>query len=224
MKEDTHLDKKLKTSELFHNVPDYLYELTAECEYPWEMLKNIELIIHTAKKYERFSEISEGIFVGRGVKISDKATLIPPLLIDDECEIRPSAYLRGKVIVGTRSIIGNASEVKNSILLSGVQLPHYNYVGDSVIGNRAHLGAGAICSNLKSDKSYVTVRASVNYPTGLRKLGAMLGDDVEVGCGAVLNPGTVIGKGSRIYPLCSLRGVYPEACIIKDRSQIVRIK
>lgn len=214
------MNKSVKTTELFECNTPYLKELFDAAEYPWQMLSEIEKTIEKAGKSSEFSEIAPGIFVGQNVKISESATLIPPLLIGDNTEIRPSAYLRGRVIIGKDCVIGNATEVKNAILLDEVDVPHYNYVGDSVLGNRAHMGAGAVCSNIKSDKKNVTVHAESDYPTGLRKLGAMLGDGVEIGCGCVLNPGAVVGRNTSVYPLISLRGVYPENCIVKSQTDI----
>lgn len=220
--EVTLLNKSVKTSELFECEVPYLRELFLGSEYPWEILGKIEETIKKAAALGEFEEIAPGIYVGRDVKISESATLIPPLLIGDGTEIRPSAYLRGRVIIGRECVIGNSSELKCAVLLDEVDVPHYNYVGDSVLGNRAHMGAGAVCSNIKSDKTNVTVHAECDYPTGLRKLGAILGDDVEIGCGCVLNPGTVVGRKTSVYPLTSLRGVYPEDCIVKSATDIVK--
>ena len=149
------------------------------------------------------------------------AVAVYPAVIGHGCEVRVGAYIRGNVITGENCVIGNSSELKNCILLSRVQVPHYNYVGDSVLGNRAHMGAGAICSNLKSDKSNVAVKGDEIYETGLRKFGAILGDGADIGCGSVLNPGTVIGRESSVYPLTSVRGVIPCRCIVKSSSEIV---
>ena len=168
-----------------------------------------------------FWEYAPGIYVDGDVKISDSATLIAPLVIGEGSEIRPSAYLRGNVIIGHGAVIGNSTEIKNSILFDRVQVPHYNYVGDSVLGNRAHMGAGAVCSNLKSSGGPVTVHADEDIPTGLRKLGAILGDGTDIGCGCVLNPGTVVGKMTNVYPLVALRGVYPSGCIVKSTKEVV---
>ena len=216
------MNKPVKTSELFVCDTPYLRELFEGAEYPWEILGKIEGAIEKAAALGGFEEIAPGIYVGSDVKISESATLIPPLLIGDKTEIRPSAYLRGRVIIGRDCVIGNSTEIKNSVLLDEVDVPHYNYVGDSVLGNRAHMGAGAVCSNIKSDKTNVTVHAQSDYPTGLRKLGAILGDDVEIGCGCVLNPGTVVGRKTSVYPLTSLRGVYPEDCIVKSATDTVK--
>ena len=214
--------KKVKTAELFSEIPEFLRELFDSSEYPWQIIKKIPDAIEKIAALGGFSEISEGIFIGRDVKISETATLNPPLLICDGTEIRPGAYLRGGVIAGRGCVIGNSSEIKNSVLLDGVQIPHYNYVGESVIGYRAHLGAGSICSNLKSGGGDVTVHGDEDIPTGMRKLGAILADGADIGSGCVLNPGTVVGKGTSVYPLTPLRGVYPAGCIVKSQSEIVK--
>ena len=169
-----------------------------------------------------YTEKESGIFVGEKVKIYPSATLIAPLIIGSETEIRPGAFLRGNVITGERCVIGNCTEVKNSILLDRVQLPHYNYVGDSVLGNKCHTGAGAICSNLKSDGKNVVIHADKEYPTGQRKIGAFLGDGVQIGCSSVANPGTVVGRGTSVYPMTVLRGVYPPNSIVKGSDSIIQ--
>ena len=166
---------------------------------------------------EGFTEIKAGVLVGRSVKIHESAVIEPPAVIGHGCEVRVGAYIRGNVITGENCVIGNSSELKNCILLSRVQVPHYNYVGDSVLGNRAHMGAGAICSNLKSDKGNVVVKSDEIYETGLRKFGA----GADIGCGSVLNPGTVIGRESSVYPLTSVRGVIPCGCIVKSSHETV---
>ena len=161
--------------------------------------------------------------VGENVKISEKATIIPPAIIGDNTEIRPGAYLRGNVVIGKNCVIGNSSELKNCMLLDNVQVPHYNYVGDSILGNYAHLGAGVICSNLKSNKTKVTVTIdNCKINTNLRKFSAIVGDCVEIGCNSVINPGTVIGKNTIVYPLTSLRGFIPSNMIVKSVNNIVK--
>ena len=216
------MDKQIKTTELFGHFPTYLENLFSSHAYPWELLPLIGAAIKDIAHSYGFTEISDGIWVGENVKISKSATLIAPLLIGDACEIRPSAYLRGNVITGRECVIGNSSEVKNSILLDGVQIPHYNYVGDSILGNLSHLGAGAICSNLKSDKKSVVIKADKDYPTKLRKVGAFIGDGADIGCGCVLNPGTVIGQHTSVYPLIALRGVYAPYLIVKSATESVK--
>lgn len=214
--------KKVKISELFESIPDFLSEFFASAEYPWELLPKIKNEIKAIAERSGFTEISDSVWVGKGVKISDSATLIAPLVIGDNTEIRPGAYLRGNVIIGCGCVIGNSSEVKNSIILNSVQIPHYNYVGDSVLGYHSHMGAGSVCSNLKSDGGSVVIHADSDYPTGLRKVGAFLGDGADIGCGCVLNPGTVVGRGTSVYPLTALRGVYPSGCIVKSADTVVK--
>lgn len=216
--------KQVKICELFESVTPYLQELFDGCTYPWEILPQIgnymkELI---GKGLDEFQEIAPGVWVGENVKIASTATIIAPAIIGACTEIRPGAYLRGNVITGKNCVLGNSSELKNVVLLDKVQVPHYNYVGDSVLGNFAHMGAGSICSNLKSDGNNVVIHGEQEYETGLRKIGAILGDHADIGCGCVLNPGTVVGKNTSVYPLTSLRGVYPADCIVKAQKEIVK--
>lgn len=217
------MTKCVKTSELFEcNVP-YLKDLFDKSEYPWEMLPKIkDLILSLIEKgMSDFTELKEGVLVGKDVKIADTATIEAPAIIGHGTEIRPGAFIRGSVITGSNCVIGNSSELKNCILLDKVQVPHYNYVGDSVLGNHAHMGAGSICSNLKSDGKNIVIHGDTEMETGLRKIGGILADEADVGCGCVLNPGTVIGKNTSVYPLTSLRGVIPSGCIVKALNNIV---
>lgn len=214
------MSDKILISDLFENVPPCVYNLFSSKKYPWEILPEIKRLI-LSLDLKDYTEISDGVYVGKNVKISDKATVIPPAIIGDDTEIRPGAYLRGNVIIGKNCVIGNSTEIKNSILFDNVAAPHYNYIGDSIVGNYAHLGAGVILSNLKSDKSDITVKGVKSYPTCLRKMGAVIGDRVEIGCGCVLNPGTVIGKNSTVYPLISVRGVVPACSIVKSNTKTV---
>ena len=170
-----------------------------------------------------YIETKKGVLIGKRVKVYSNTTIEPPVIIGSDTEIRPGAFIRGNVIIGEGCVIGNSSELKNCIMLDNVQVPHYNYIGDSILGYKAHMGAGSITSNVKSDKSHVTIKTdNAKIETGLKKCGAMLGDHVEVGCNAVLNPGTVIGKNTSVYPLTSLRGVYPENSIVKDTKTVVK--
>lgn len=212
----------IKTKDLFNCEIEYLKELFNE-EFPWSILLNIKDFIYNFQKNGApgFFELKDGVFVGKNVKIAQTATIDPPAIIGDGCEIRPGAYIRGNVIVGQNCVIGNSSEIKNSILLNNVQVPHYNYVGDSILGNYAHMGAGSICSNLKADKKNIVIHADIPIQTDLRKIGAFVGDYADVGCGSVLNPGTVIGTHTNIYPLSSVRGVVPSNSIYKDAKTIV---
>jgi len=216
---------QIKAKELFELNTPYLAPLF-ECEYPWQILPKIKSYINSLLEAppQGFTPYSEGVLIGKNVKISDTARIIPPAIIGDNTEIRPGAYLRGNTVIGRNCVIGNSSEIKNSILLDNVQAPHYNYIGDSILGNYSHMGAGSVLSNLKSDNKCVIIHADNGYETGLRKLGAFIGDGADIGCGCVLNPGTVVGKRSRIYPLTSVRGVIPPYCIVKSMTDIVKIK
>ena len=174
-----------------------------------------------AEGIEGYTLLKEGVLVGKNVKIAATATIEPPAIIGNNTEIRPGAYLRGQVIVGDGCVVGNSTELKHCILLDAVQAPHYNYVGDSVLGFHAHLGAGVICSNLKADGKPVVIHGDEDYPTGLRKVGAFLGDGADIGCNSVLNPGTVVGQNSSVYPLTPLRGVIGANCIVKNAQTVV---
>lgn len=217
------MNKKIKTCELYEcNVP-YLKDLFESTIYPWEMLPKIKsLILELIEKgIPDFTELKPGVLVGKDVKIADFVTIEAPAIIGHRTEIRPGAYIRGNVITGSDCVMGNSSEFKNCILLDRVQAPHYNYVGDSVLGNKAHMGAGSICSNLKSDGKAVVIHADGKIDTGLRKIGGILADGADVGCGCVINPGTVIGKNTSVYPLTAMRGVYPENSIVKSQNNVV---
>ena len=218
------MSKSVKTNELFDCRTPYLKALFDSAEYPWEMLPRIKSYIISLLEngLEDFSEISEGVFVGKDVKIYPNVIIEAPAIIGCGTEIRPGAFIRGSVITGENCVIGNSTELKNCVLLDGVQVPHYNYVGDSILGNKAHMGAGSICSNLKADKKNVVIKGDVNYETGIKKIGAILGDGADIGCGCVLNPGTVVGKRTSVYPLTALRGVYPEDSIVKSADNIVK--
>lgn len=218
------MNKKVKTSDLFDCKNLYLKDFFHESEYPWQIIPKIKDIIMQMQKMqlEGYRFISDGVMVSDCVTIHKNATIIAPVIIGKGTELRPGAYLRGNVIIGEDCVIGNSTELKNCILLNRVQVPHYNYVGDSILGNKAHMGAGAICSNLKSDGRAVVIRGECEYETGERKIGAVLGDGADIGCGCVLNPGTVVGKNTSVYPLTSLRGVYPENCIVKDQRTFIK--
>lgn len=218
------MDKHIKTSELFASFPSYIAPLFEGAEYPWEVLPRIADFVRRLIKegIPDFTLFSPDVLIGRRVKIAPTATIEGPAVIGADTEIRPGAYLRGNILTGAGCVIGNSSELKNCVLLDGVQVPHYNYIGDSVLGNRAHTGAGTICSNLRSDGAPVTVHAETDILTGLRKLGAILADGADVGCNAVMNPGTVIGKNTSVYPLTSLRGVYPADAIVKATRVVVK--
>ena len=217
------MNDTLKTQDLFDCQVPYLRAFFEEYKYPWEMLPQINRLILSLIKtgLDDFTELKPNVFIGKDVKISDTATIEAPAIIGMGTEIRPGAYLRGNVITGAGCVLGNSSEFKNCILLDGVQAPHYNYVGDSVLGNKAHLGAGSVCSNLKSDGKAVVIHGETDIETGLRKIGGILADGADVGCGCVINPGTIIGKKTSVYPLTALRGVYPANSIVKSQSLVV---
>ncbi len=217
------MHKAVKTKELFDCKTFYLKSLFLEAEYPWEILPRIKDYIMEliATGLPGFTKLTEDVWVGENVKIYPTATIEGPTILGNGTEVRPGAFLRGGIITGENCVIGNSTELKNCVLLDKVQVPHYNYVGDSVLGNHAHMGAGAVCSNLKADGKAVVIHGEQDYETGLRKIGGILADDADVGCGCVLNPGTVIGKGTSVYPLTSLRGVYPGGCIVKDGKTVV---
>ena len=218
------LNKLLKTKDLFDCKTSYLKKLFDECEYAWEILPNIKEYIRELieKGLEGFERIEDDVYVGKNVKIYPTAVIEGPAIIGSNSEIRPGAFIRGSVITGENCVIGNSTELKNCILLEHVQVPHYNYVGDSILGNSAHMGAGSICSNLKSDKKEVVIHADEEIKTNLRKVGAILADGTDIGCGCVLNPGTIIGKNTSVYPLNALRGVFPKDCIVKSQDNIVK--
>lgn len=200
-------------------------ELFAGKTYPWEVLPEIGAFIvklgNTLDPQE-YEKAGENIWIARSAKVAPTASITGPAIIGKEAEIRQGAFIRGNAIVGEGAVVGNSTELKNVVLFNKVQVPHYNYVGDSILGYRAHMGAGSITSNVKSDKTLVVVKGKeTKIETGLKKFGAMLGDQVEVGCNSVLNPGTVIGPRSNIYPLSSVRGVIPADHIFKAQDRIV---
>ena len=193
--------------------------------YPWEVLPEIKTFIITLGESlpaDKFDRREGNIWIAKSAKIYPNATIIGPCIIDEETEVRPGAFIRGNAIVGKKCVVGNSTELKNVILFNNVQVPHYNYVGDSVLGFKSHMGAGAVTSNVKSDKTLVVVKnKDERIETGLKKFGAMLGDEVEVGCNSVLNPGTVIGRHSNVYPTSSVRGFVPSNHIFKDPLHVV---
>ncbi len=213
----------VEVAAFFDSIPSLVAPLFDGVVYPWEVLPKIseytkELIKRGIKGYKYFSS---DVLVGEGVKIYDGACIEGPAVIASGCEVRPGAFIRGNVIVCESCVIGNSSELKNCVIFDKSQVPHYNYVGDSILGTHSHLGAGAICSNLKSDGKNVVVHAENDYDTGLRKFGAILADDADIGCGCVLNPGTLVGKNTSVYPLTSLRGAYPPNSIVKSTREVV---
>ena len=203
---------------------EYLEQFT----YPWEALKGIkDLIVEIGQTLdpEEYTEVSEHVWVHKTATVFPSAYLGAPCIIGPETEVRHCAFIRGSALVGASCVVGNSCELKNVILFDHVQTPHYNYVGDSILGYYAHMGAGSVTSNVKSDKKLVVVHGGEKeMETGLKKFGAMLGDHVEVGCNSVLNPGTVVGRNSRVYPTSCVRGVVPADSIYKDNGKIVRQK
>lgn len=201
-------------------------EYMETAEYPWELLDGLSDYIKRLGDTldpEKYEKRGENVWVAKNAKVAPTAFLGSPLIIDEEAEVRHCAFIRGSAIVGKGAVVGNSTELKNVILFNKVQVPHYNYVGDSVLGYKSHMGAGSICSNVKSDKKLVVVKdGNEKIETGVKKFGAMLGDHVEVGCGSVLNPGTVIGRNSNIYPLSPVRGCIPADSIYKNAAEIVK--
>jgi NDP-sugar pyrophosphorylase family protein len=196
-------------------------------KYPWEVLSKIKSFLLEFSKTlpADFERISEFVWVGKGTTIEKTVLIKGPAIIGYNCEIRQCAFIRENVIIGNEAVVGNSTEIKNSLLFNKVQVPHFNYVGDSVLGYKAHLGAGVICSNLKSNGSSVSVKFGTEaVETGLRKFGAMVGDHAEAGCNSVLNPGTIIGRNSIIYPLTPVRGYIPENHILKSNGELVERK
>ena len=205
-----------------------VWEHLAMYRYPWEILTPLGEIIRTLGRelpVADFEERGEGIWISRRAAVAESACLKAPCIIEEGAEIRHGAYVRGCALVGRGAVVGNSCELKNCVLFDGVQVPHFNYVGDSILGFRAHLGAGAVISNVKGDRSEIAVRVGNNFVmTGRKKLGAIVGDRVEVGCHAVLNPGVVVGIGARIYPLTCVRGYVSGGCIVKNTGEIVEMR
>lgn len=213
-----------KITELFDLDHTPVPSLFDGCEYPWEALSKLrEFIIELSGKLgDDFYSPCEGVYISKDATVAASASISGPCIIFAGAEIRHCAYIRGSVIIGRNAVVGNSTELKNCLLFDNVQVPHYNYVGDSILGYRSHLGAGAVTSNVKSDKTEVAVAFDgQRIKTGLRKLGAILGDFVEIGCGTVLNPGCIIGRDTNVYPQASVRGFIPAHSIYKDAERIV---
>lgn len=217
--------KRLKTEALYTISETIAADIFKEVTYPWEVLPKIEeFIIQLGNSLprEKYEKKGENIWVAKSAVIFPSAYITGPAIIDENAQVRHCAFIRENTIVGKGAVVGTSSELKNTILFNKTEVPHYNYVGDSILGYRAHMGAGAITSNLKSDKTLVAVKVEGRHvETELKKFGAMLGDRVEVGCNSVLNPGTVIGKNTSIYPISSVRGYIPADSIYKDKEKIV---
>ena len=215
----------LTIQNLYHLEETIAKEVFEGLTYPWEVLPKISAFIVKLGETlpeDRYEKRGENVWVARSAKIYPTAYIGGPAIIDEEAEVRHCAFIRGSAIVGKGAVVGNSTELKNVILFNKVQVPHYNYVGDSILGYKAHMGAGSITSNVKSDKTLVVVKsAEGSIETGLKKFGAMLGDNVEVGCNSVLNPGSVIGRETNIYPLSRVRGYVPPKSIFKESGNIV---
>ena len=217
--------KKVEIKELYNLEETRAKSLLETKTYPWEVLPLIkDFILETGKGLpkDEFDEVSENVWIHKTAKIYPNTNIYGPCIIDAETEVRPGAFIRGNALVGKKCVVGNSTELKNVILFNNVQVPHYNYVGDSVLGYKSHMGAGSITSNVNSDKTLVVVKGETNYETGLKKFGAMLGDNVDVGCNSVLNPGTVLGREVSVYPTSCVRGVIPAGYIFKDKDNIVK--
>ena len=218
--------EQLKIQELYSDLSKTMAgELLKSKTYKWEVLPEIGAFIvklGNTLREEEYEYRGEDVWVAKSASVAPTACIHGPAIIGKEAEIRHCAFIRGNALVGEGAVVGNSTELKNVILFDKVQVPHYNYVGDSILGYKSHMGAGSITSNVKSDKKLVVVKAQdTQMETGLKKFGAMLGDEVEVGCGSVLNPGTVVGSHSNIYPLSSVRGVVPANSIYKKQGDVI---
>lgn len=216
----------IQTSQLLDLSKTIAAELFEGRRYPWEILDDLKaFILRLGESLDPalYDHPGEGIWIAKDAEVFPSAYIGAPCVIDRGAQVRHCAFIRGSAIVGKGAVVGNSVELKNALLFDGVQTPHYNYVGDSVLGYKAHMGAGSITSNVKSDRSLVRVHDPAGaIDTGRKKLGAILGDYAEIGCNSVLNPGTVIGRHSSVYPGSSVRGVIPEGCIYKDKEHIVK--
>lgn len=217
----------MKNSDMFANLSATMAEpLFLETEYPWEVLPKIKAFVAAlgpTLNPEDYDHPDEEVWIHKSAKIFPYTVIMGPAVIGADTEVRPGAFIRGSVLVGSGCVVGNSTELKNCILFNRVQVPHYNYVGDSILGEYSHMGAGVICSNVKSDKTLVVVRlGETKLETGLKKFGAILGDHVEVGCNSVLNPGTVLEPYSSVYPLSRVRGVVQAGHIYKSQGEIVQ--
>lgn len=218
--------EQLLISSLFDLEQTIAAKLFLERDYPWEVLQEIGSFIITLGEElppDKFDRIEETIWIAKSAVIAPSASITGPCIIDEEAQVRHCAFIRGNAIVGKGAVVGNSTELKNVVLFNKVQVPHYNYVGDSILGFKAHMGAGAVTSNVKSDKTPVAVKTgSKTFETGLKKFGAALGDRAEIGCNSVLNPGTIIGRDTNVYPSSCVRGFICADSIYKDRNNIVK--
>ena len=220
------MKEKIEICNLFDLNNTIAKDIFEDATYPWEVLEKIESFIiqlGSSLDEDKFNKVGENIWIANSAKVAKTAYIEGPTIIDEWAEIRHCAFIRGRVIVGKNDVVGNSTELKNSILFDSVEVPHFNYIGDSILGYRAHMGAGSVTSNIKSDRKNVEIKIfNKRIETGLIKVGAFLGDFVEVGCGSVLNPGSIIGRNSSIYPLSSVRGYVEENSIYKSRNEIVK--
>jgi NDP-sugar pyrophosphorylase family protein len=223
----------LEIKDLFTDIKEHTisYEIFEGLVYPWEALKKIgdfikvlgEKIDGDEKLSEKYEKRDGNVWIAKSAKVAPTAFIGENVIIDEDAEVRHCAFIRGNAIVGKNAVVGNSTELKNVILFNNVQVPHYNYVGDSILGYKSHMGAGSITSNVKSDKTLVTIKAEDSViETGLKKMGAVLGDEVEVGCNSVLNPGTVVGSHTNIYPLSMVRGYVKGGSIYKNKNEVVK--
>lgn len=217
--------EECKIKNLYNLEETIAKELLESVEYPWEALPKIsDFILELGEKLDSniYERVGEDVWIAKTATVAPTAYIHGPAIIGEDAQIRHCAFIRGKAIVGKGAVVGNSTELKNVILFNKVQVPHYNYVGDSILGYKSHMGAGSITSNVRSDKALVIVKNDKQkIETGMKKVGAMLGDNVEVGCGSILNPGTVIGRNTNIYPLSSVRCVVRENSIYKNQNEIV---
>lgn len=215
----------MKITQLYDLEKTIAKELFDGCEYPWQALSKIkEFAVALGENLDKdkFEEVSPQVWIAKSAKVAPTAFIAAPCIIDEDTEVRHCAFIRGGVIVGKNCVVGNSTEMKNAVVFDNVQIPHFNYVGDSILGYKSHLGAGAVTSNVKSDKTLVTIKnGNEKIETGLKKFGAMVGDFTEVGCNSVLCPGSVIGRNCTIYPLSRVRGYLKENSIFKAEGNIV---
>ena len=220
--------EKIRINRLFDLEQTIAKEIFEGVEYPWEVLSSIKdfiLKLGETLPLEKYNHPQEDVWIAKSANVFPSAYIGGPCIIDEEAEVRHCAFIRGSAIIGKKCVVGNSTELKNVILFNNVQVPHYNYVGDSILGYKSHMGAGSITSNVKSDKSLVFIKGDGDeIETKRKKVGAFLGDNVEVGCNSVLCPGTVVGRNTNIYPLSRVRGVIPEDCIYKNENEIVEKK
>jgi NDP-sugar pyrophosphorylase family protein len=217
--------EECKIKNLYNLEETIAKDLLEKSTYPWEVLPNIgDYILELGETLdkEEYEKVGENVWIAKSAKVAPTAYIHGPAIICENAEVRHCAFIRGNAIVGEGAVVGNSTELKNVILFNKVQVPHYNYVGDSILGYKSHMGAGSITSNVKSDKKLIVIKnGKEQIETGIKKIGAMLGDEVEIGCGSILNPGSIIGKNTNIYPLSSVRGVVPKNSIYKKQNEIV---